>query len=81
MIGPPPCPACVTSTGGYTAGGWGGAWGRGEMRRKGSFSHGGATGILVGADPDTGLSCPVFITQPGAPLHRIATAVQAAITD
>ncbi len=26
---------------------------------QGSFSHGGATGTLVGADPDTGLSCAV----------------------
>lgn len=55
-----------------------GAWGDAS---KGSFSHGGATGTLVGADPDTGLSCAVFTTQPGAPLHRIATAVQAAIID
>ena len=48
---------------------------------EGSFPHGGATGTLMGADPDTGLSCAVFTTQPGAPLHRIATAVQAVIID
>lgn len=56
-----------------------GAWG--ELASKRSFSHGGATGTLVGADPETGLTCAVFTTQPGAPLHRVATAVQAAVID
>ena len=54
-----------------------GAWG--DLASAESFSHGGATGTLVGADPESGLACAIFTTRPGAPLHRVATAVQAAV--
>lgn len=56
-----------------------GAWG--EFGGPNSFSHGGATGTLVGADPDSGLVCAIFTTRPGAPLGRVTSAVQAAVTD
>lgn len=56
-----------------------GAWG--DLGSPLSFSHGGATGTLVGADPTTGLACSVFTTCPGAPLQRVVTAVQAAVED
>ncbi|HJP31740.1 MAG TPA: serine hydrolase domain-containing protein [Candidatus Latescibacteria bacterium] len=56
-----------------------GAWG--ELDSPRSFSHGGATGTLVGADPHTGLMCAVFTTQPGAPLQKAVTAVQAAVLE
>ena len=56
-----------------------GAWG--ELASRDSFSHGGATGTLVGADPQSGLACAVFTTRPGAPLHKVVTAVQAAVID
>jgi len=62
---------------------WGLGWHLGTWGDLGSprtFSHGGATGTLVGADPDTGLACAIFTTQPGAPLHRVASAVQGALT-
>lgn len=55
-----------------------GAWG--DLGSPRTFSHGGATGTLVGADPDTGLACAVFTTQPGAGLHRIVSTVQASLT-
>ncbi|MDA0333847.1 MAG: serine hydrolase [bacterium] len=54
-----------------------GAWG--DLASAASFSHGGATGTLVGADPESGLACVIFTTRPGAPVHRVATAVQAAV--
>lgn len=56
-----------------------GAWG--DLGSPRSFSHGGATGTMVGADPESGLACAIFTTRPGAPLQRVVTAVQAAITD
>jgi len=56
-----------------------GAWG--DLASPDSFSHGGATGTLVGADPQSGLACAIFTTRPGAPLHRVATAVQSAVID
>ena len=71
--GLPPQPA-----GGRWGLGWRlGSWG--DLASTRSFSHGGATGTLVGADPATGLVCALFTTQPGAPLHRAVTAVQAAV--
>ena len=54
-----------------------GAWG--EMGSKQSFSHGGATGTLVGADPSTGLSCVLLTTRPGAPLSEFLSAIQRAV--
>jgi len=54
-----------------------GTWG--DLGSSAAFSHGGATGTLVGADPATDLACAIFTTQPGAPLHRVASAVQAAL--
>lgn len=54
-----------------------GSWG--DLGSPRSFSHGGATGTLVGADPETGLACAVLTTRPGAPLHYIVNAVQAAV--
>lgn len=56
-----------------------GAWG--DLASADSFSHGGATGTLVGADPQSGLACAIFTTRPGAPLHRVVTAVQSAVID
>lgn len=56
-----------------------GAWG--DLGGPASFSHGGATGTLVGADPDSELACAIFTTQPGAPLNKVVTAVQAAVID
>lgn len=56
-----------------------GDWG--ELASPRAFSHAGATGTLVGADPDTGLACAIFTTRPDAPLHRVATAVQSAVID
>jgi CubicO group peptidase (beta-lactamase class C family) len=56
-----------------------GAWG--ELGSRRSFSHGGATGTLVGADPATGLSCAIFTTRPGAPLSRVVNAVQGSLID
>lgn len=58
---------------GWRLGNWG------DLASPASFSHGGATGTLVGADPETGLACAIFTTQPGAPLHYVASAVQAAV--
>ena len=54
-----------------------GSWG--DLGSAQSFSHGGATGTLVGADPTSGLSCAIFTTQPGAPLHHVVNAVQSAL--
>lgn len=63
---------------------WGLGWRVGKWGDLGSpesFSHGGATGTLVGADPRSGLSCAVFTTQPGAPLHYVVNAVQGSLTE
>ena len=54
-----------------------GSWG--DLGSAQSFSHGGATGTLVGADPTSGLSCAIFTTQPGAPLQYVVNAVQGAL--
>jgi CubicO group peptidase (beta-lactamase class C family) len=52
-----------------------------ELSRPGAFGHSGATGTLVGADPATGLAWVIFTTQPGAPLHYVANALNAAVID
>ncbi len=44
-----------------------------------SFWHGGATGTLVGADPESGLLCALFTTQPDGPLYYAVNAVQGAV--
>ena len=61
---------------------WGLGWRLGDWGKRASFasfSHGGATCTLVGADPETGLACVLFTTKPGAPLQRVLTAVQTAV--
>ena len=63
---------------------WGLGWRLGDwgdLASPESWSHGGATGTLVGADPRSGLAVAVFTTRPGAPLERVVTAVQAAVVD
>lgn len=63
---------------------WGLGWRLGAWGKRSSpttFSHGGATGTLVGADPETGLACAVFTTKLGAPLHKVVNAVQAAVVN
>ena len=62
---------------------WGLGWRlqSGELGSPNAFGHGGATGTLVGADPQTGLAWAVFTTQPGAPLHYVANALNAAVVD
>jgi CubicO group peptidase (beta-lactamase class C family) len=60
---------------------WGLGWKIGwcDLSSPASYQHAGATGTLVGADPETGLACAIFTTQPGAPLHYIANIVNAAV--
>ena len=58
---------------GWRLGGWG------DLGSPRSFWHNGATGTQVGADPDTGLVCAVFTTQPDAPLHCVVNAVKGAL--
>ncbi|MBT3343307.1 MAG: beta-lactamase family protein [Gemmatimonadetes bacterium] len=58
---------------GWRIGGWG------DLASSSAFSHGGATGTLVGADPETGLACVLLTTRPGAPLGRLLTAIQGAL--
>lgn len=61
---------------------WGLGWCVGNWADLGSarsFWHGGATGTQVGADPETGLLCALFTTQPDAPLHYAVNAVQGAV--
>ena len=61
---------------------WGLGWRVGAFGAHGSaraFSHGGATGTLVGADPDTGLACVLLTTCPAAPLQRLLTSIQDAL--
>lgn len=58
---------------GWCVGNWG------DFGSARSFWHGGATGTQVGADPETGLACALFTTQPDAPLHLAVNAVQAAL--
>ncbi|MBM3280593.1 MAG: beta-lactamase family protein [Candidatus Handelsmanbacteria bacterium] len=57
---------------GWCVGNWG------DFGSARSFWHGGATGTQVGADPETGLLCALFTTQPDAPLHLAVNAVQGA---
>lgn len=62
--------------------GWGLGWklgGWGDLGSPRSFWHSGATGTHVGADPQSGLACAVFTTQPDAPLHYVVDAVQGAL--
>lgn len=65
---------------------WAKAWGLGWRLRAGgdlaspaTFGHGGATGTAIWADPGQQLTCVIFTTQPGAPLHYISNAVAAAL--
>lgn len=58
---------------GWCVGNWG------DLGSAQSFWHGGATGTLVGADPESGLLCALFTTQPDAPLHLAVNAVQGAV--
>lgn len=58
---------------GWCVGNWG------DLGSARSFWHGGATGTLVGADPENGLLCALFTTQPEAPLHLAINAVQGAV--
>ena len=60
---------------------WGLGWrlGNSDLGSRRSFGHGGATGTLVGADPATGLAWAIFTTQPGAPLHYVANAINGAV--
>ncbi|MBT4101582.1 MAG: beta-lactamase family protein [Gemmatimonadetes bacterium] len=61
---------------------WGLGWRVGAFGAHGSpraFSHGGATGTLVGADPETGLTCVLLTTCPSAPLQRLLTSIQDAL--
>ncbi|MCC7261888.1 MAG: beta-lactamase family protein [Candidatus Latescibacteria bacterium] len=61
---------------------WGLGWCLGNWGDFGSprsFWHGGATGTQAGADPETGLLCALFTTQPDAPLRLAVNAVQAAL--
>ncbi len=58
---------------GWCVGNWG------DFGSPRSFWHGGATGTLVGADPETGLLGALFTTQPDAPLHLAANALQGAV--
>jgi CubicO group peptidase (beta-lactamase class C family) len=58
---------------GWCLGNWG------DLGSAQSFWHGGATGTLVGADPESGLLCALFTTQPDAPLHLAVNAVQGAV--
>lgn len=61
-------------------GAWGLGWRRGwcDLSSARSFSHNGATGTLVGADPENHLACAIFTSRPGAPLGAVANAVCAA---
>ncbi len=56
---------------------WGFGWrlGWADLSSPASFSHAGATGTLVGADPDTGLAGVVLTTCPAAPVHLAANAI------
>jgi len=60
---------------------WGLGWKMGwcDLSSPRSFSHGGATGTLVGGDPETGLVAAVFTTQPGAPLRYVANMLNGAV--
>lgn len=58
---------------GWRVGGWG------DLGSPSAFSHGGATGTLVGADPATGLAVVLLTTRPSAPLPRLLTAIQSAL--
>lgn len=61
---------------------WGLGWCVGNWADLGSarsFWHGGATGTLVGADPESGLLCALFTTQPDGPLYYAVNAVQGAV--
>jgi CubicO group peptidase (beta-lactamase class C family) len=58
---------------GWCVGNWG------DFGSAQSFWHGGATGTLVGADPESGLLCALFTTQPDAPLHLAVNAIQGAV--
>jgi CubicO group peptidase (beta-lactamase class C family) len=60
---------------------WGLGWKMGwcDLSSPQSFSHSGATGTLVGADPETGLVCALFTTRPGAPLRQVANIVNGAV--
>jgi len=60
---------------------WGLGWKMGwcDLSSQVSFGHGGATGTLVGADPQTGLACAIFTTRPGAPLRYVANMVNGAV--
>lgn len=58
---------------GWCVGNWG------DLGSARSFWHGGATGTLVGADPESGLLCALFTTQPDAPLQYAVNAVQGVV--
>jgi CubicO group peptidase (beta-lactamase class C family) len=60
---------------------WGLGWSLGwcDLSSPRAFHHCGATGTMVGADPETGLAAAILTTTPSAPVCQLANALHGAV--